>query len=142
MNLRRPPGQDCGKWYAHAGGALSTALTGRSGGRRLLLACALWIGCAPTLADLRDHASDVRPEDVLRLASEAFDTWHAAALRSAETAEAIAELDAVDATWGRLWGDSVRTLRLYRADPATQAEAWRRARDALVTFLRALGSIP
>ena len=117
-------------------------LTGRSGGRRLLLACALWVGCAPTLADLRDHASDVRPEDALRLAGEAFDTWHEEALRRADTLEAIAELDAVDATWGRLWRDSVRTLRLYRADPATQAVAWLRAREALLAFLRGLGSIP
>jgi hypothetical protein len=114
---------------------------GPAGGRRVLLACALWLGCAPTLADLRDHAADVRPEDVLRLASEAFDTWHQAELRRAETPEAIADLDAVDATWGLLWADSVRTLRLYRADPPTQAEAWRRARDGLLAFLRGLGSI-
>jgi hypothetical protein len=94
------------------------------------------------MADLRDHAADVRPEDVLRLAGEAFDTWHEAELRRADTSEAIAELDAVDETWGRLWRDAVRTLRLYRADPPTQAAAWARARDALLAFLRGLGSIP
>lgn len=97
----------------------------------LLALLAATAACAPTLADLRDGASDLGREDALRLAADAWDAWHAAELARDPTPANADRLEALD----REWSD------LYRIAAEASGAAWEPAIRDVVLFLRSRGAL-
>jgi hypothetical protein len=89
------------------------------------------MGCAPTIADLRDDVGSMTREDALSLAGEAWDAWHNASLERDPSPANIEALDRYDAEWEFLYGTAVH---------ATEHQYPEAIRDVIL-FLRARGAL-